>query len=109
MRIEGEARLKVYAGSHPSPNPNPNPNANPNPNLNPNQVYAGSRGGRTEATGGHVFELQRLQLALKQVALCSLVITPSHVFELQRALKQVVAVGIYLFHLPASFLPYLLT
>ena len=82
MRIEGEARLKVYAGS---------------------------RGGRAEATGGHVFELQRLQRALKQAALCSLVISPSHVFELQRALKQVVAVRVYLLHSPASFLPYLLT
>ena len=31
------------------------------------KVYAGSRGGRAEATGGHVFELQRLQRALMQV------------------------------------------
>ena len=33
------------------------------------KVYAGSRGGRAEATGGHVFELQRLQRALMQVGL----------------------------------------
>ena len=34
------------------------------------KVYAGSQGGRAEATGGHVFELQRLQRALMQVVFC---------------------------------------